>query len=103
MIRKRTKNELIRQYGEGKNGVIGKHEFSITKERIKDITEAGEQTMRWDVIDNVIETDQHLFIAFHALSEAYIIPRRAFEHDADFIQFAETARMYHQAATESKV
>jgi heme/copper-type cytochrome/quinol oxidase subunit 4 len=102
MIGKRTRKELLRRYGQAKNGVIGEHEIFITKECIKDVTEVGEETIRWDVIDNVLATDQYLFIAFHASSQAHIIPRRAFENDADFIKFTETVRTYHQTAMESK-
>jgi len=103
MIRRRVRKELLKTYLPGKNSVTGNHEITITPELIKSVGEMGEDIIRWDVIDNVVATEQHLFLTFHISTQAYIIPRRAFENDTGFDKFAETARTYHQAATESKV
>jgi hypothetical protein len=103
MIIKRIKKEVIKRYGRGRNDVVGKHLFSITVERIKDITEMGEQVTPWDVIENIVTTDHYLFIIIRDSSNAYIVPRRTFINDSSFMKFAETARTYQQSATESGV
>jgi hypothetical protein len=101
MIQKRIRKELTRRYGQDRNDVIGKHEFSITQEEIKDSTEMGEQMTRWDVIEDVVETDKYLFILLHGLAEAYIIPKRAFADEAGFTQFKDETIKYHQVIKEA--
>lgn len=98
---KRIRKELARRYEKGRSDVIGKHEFSITQEDIKDSTETGEQVIRWDVIEDIVETDKYLFILFHGLAEAYIIPKRAFADEAGSNKLKEEAMKYHRAAKEA--
>jgi len=93
--------EVSKRYGQGRNDVIGKHEFSITQEDIRDSTEMGEQITRWDVIEDIVETDKYLFILFHGLAEAYIIPKRAFPDEAGSNKLKEAVMKYHQAAKEA--
>lgn len=95
--------EVSKRFGQGRNDVVGKHELSITQETIKDSTEMDEHMIRWDVMEDVVETDQHLFIILHGLVEACIIPKRAFPDEVSFTKFKEEAIKYHQAAQEAQV
>ena len=101
-IEKRIRKELTRRYGQGRNDIIGKHGLSITKEALKDSTEMDEHMIRWDVMEDVAETDQHLFIILHGLAEACIIPKRVFADEVGFQQFKKEAIEYHQAAKEAQ-
>jgi hypothetical protein len=97
-----TKKSIIKNvtalYSTGKNGTTGKHHLSITPEYIKWIDEEGEGTTRWDIIEQVVTTDQYLFIIKRPSLIAITIPRKAFADDAAFNQFYETAKKYHQAS-----
>ena len=84
-----------------KHNYAGKHVFSITPEYIKDIHESGEVIRHWDIIDNIDTTDQYLFIILKPGSSAFIVPKKAFNDDASFNQFVETAKEYHQSSINS--
>jgi hypothetical protein len=99
LIRKRISKEVISRYNKGKNDVIGKHEFSITPDKIHDFTEVGEQGSSWDIIESIASTEQYLYFIMRGSQGAYVIPKKAFTDDAAFNQFAETAKNYHQEAT----
>jgi hypothetical protein len=97
-IRKGITKEAVRRYSEGKNNAIKKHQLSITPDKLSDVTDVDEINVRWEIIENIVSTDQHLFIV-KLPSTAFIIPKRAFGDDATFNLFAETAKKYHQAAS----
>jgi hypothetical protein len=88
---------VARDYGQGRNKLIGKHKLSITPDAVTDITDTGESTTRWNTIGYVSSTDQYLFMLVR-FSSPYIVPRSAFDDEAAFRQFVEGAKAYHQAA-----
>ena len=99
MTRKNVTKEVIRRYSNGKDGVIGKHHVSITPDRMSDITEVAENNIRWDAIEQVVTTDQHLYFLRLSSSIAHIVPKKAFADDTAFNKFAETAKSYLQTAS----
>jgi hypothetical protein len=96
LMRKLLKWAAKRSYGQGPNKLIGKHELSITPDVVTDITDMGESTTRWNAIEYVASTNQHIFMQVRA-SSPYIVPRRAFADGAAFRQFVEAAKACHQA------
>jgi hypothetical protein len=93
--------EMKKRYSTGKNAVMGKHILFITPDNIKSTGESYEDISKWDIIEQVVTTEQHLFIIVRGSEGAFIIPRKAFPDDAAFNLFAETAKEYHQAALAS--
>jgi hypothetical protein len=93
--RKRIDKAIEKAYGKGLNNDIGKHKFSITKDKMRDITDVGESSNSWDIVENVVTSEQHLFILLRG-AKAYIIPRKAFPNKLAFTQFAEQAKLYLQ-------
>ncbi len=77
--------QVDKMYSQGKNTVIGNHKYQISQEGIHDISELDETTTRWDAIDSVVQTDEHLFIIVRPAS-AFIVPKRSFPSDDAFHQ-----------------
>ena len=102
-IESRVRKELVRRYGEGRNDVIGKHTLSVTQDEIRDITEMAEQKTHWNVIEDIVETEQYLYILFTGSAEAYVIPKKACSDETELLQLKETLVKYQQAAKKSPV
>jgi hypothetical protein len=100
--RKRIEKSVDKMYGQGANSDIVQHRFSVTKDKIIDITEMGESSNRWDVVEQVVTTEQHILILLRG-AKAYIIPRRAFLDDASFTQFADKAKLYLREAVSQPI
>jgi hypothetical protein len=74
---------------EGKNiGFLGKSKLRLTEEGIILITEAKEMKSGWKAIENICETEKHIFIFISAV-EAYIVPKNAFENESSKKEFLE--------------
>ena len=100
LMRKGLKGAVVRNYGQRKDKLTGKHKLSIAPDAVTDITDMGESTTRWDAIEWIASTDQYLFMMVRG-SGPHIVPRRAFADDAPFKQFIDTAKAYYQAAIKS--
>jgi len=88
-------------FNQGHIECMGRHEYSITGEGVHDITEFGDSFVNWKAIENVVWTNNHLFILIRPLS-ANVIPQRAFPDDATYNQFAEEVRaIFHISQTNS--
>ena len=79
---------IIKNYGQGKNGVIGKHKYSITREGVHDVTDVDETTIKWDAIENIAQTKNHMFLVIRPMT-ALIIPRKDFSSDSAFNQLVK--------------
>ncbi len=86
------------RYGKGKNDIIGNHKFTITEDQITDKNEKRVSTERWGLIEEILITEQYIFLNMRASMGFYIIPKREFSSDADFNNFAEKAKEFHRAA-----
>jgi hypothetical protein len=95
--RKRIDKLVEKSYGSGANSEVGRHKFSVTKEKVMDTTDMGQSSKRWDVIEKIIANDQYLFFLIRG-AKAYVIPRRAFADESTFKQFAKQAEFYLQEA-----
>lgn len=82
---KKKVNEL---YGHGKDAVVGMHKQSFSSEGVHDITALDESKYKWNAIENIIQTDQYIFILIPP-RQAFIIPKTAFAGDSRFNQFTQ--------------
>jgi hypothetical protein len=96
LVRQSIGRVVARDYSQGQDKLTGKHKVSITADSVTDITDMGESTTRWQAVEWIVSTDQHLFMAVRG-SGPYIVPRRAFNDDASFRQFVDTAKGYQKA------
>ena len=80
-----------------KNSHIGIHKYFISSEGVHDITEFNDTTTKWNVIENIAQTIDHLFILVRPNS-AFIIPKRAFPDDSAFNQNAQDIKGIFQTS-----
>jgi hypothetical protein len=95
-----NRNRLIKTYSQGKNGVVGQHKYSITQGGVHDITAVDVTTIKWDAIENIVQTKTHMFIVVRPLT-ALIVPRSGFSNDSAFSQFVEDTKYLFNKYTES--
>jgi hypothetical protein len=80
-----------------KNNFIGAHKYSVSPEGVRDNDEA---IVKWTAIENIAQTDAHIFILVYP-KKAIIIPKRAFPDDAAIRRFVQDVRDIFQAARKS--
>jgi hypothetical protein len=74
---------------EGKNiGFLGQWKLNLTEESITLTTEAKDMKSDWKAIENISETEKHVFIFISAV-KAFIIPKGAFENESSKKEFLE--------------
>jgi hypothetical protein len=82
-----------RTYAVGKNaGLLGPHTVELTEEGIVERTPVRELKVKWEAMERVAHSDQHLFLwtsGFNAL----VLPRRAFESEDALKAFTAHAAM----------
>ena len=82
-----------RTYASGKNvGLLGSHTVELTEEGVVERTPVRELKVKWQAVERVASSEQHLFIwtsGFNAL----VVPRRAFESEDALKAFAAHAAM----------
>ena len=84
----RTRTAARRLLGEGRNeGFYGECEVILEPEGIRETRPSGSTTRNWSAVERVAVTPQHLFVYTSGI-EAFVVPRRAFDTDADFSRFA---------------
>jgi hypothetical protein len=91
------KSAVLKSYSQGKNRLVGKHEFIITPTELTDITDTGETKTRWYTLGYAETIDQYLFMTVRG-SGPHIVPKRAFPNNEAFRHFAESAIAYYQAS-----
>tara|TARA_A100001391_G_C5052112_1_gene273753 strand:+ start:630 stop:1181 length:552 start_codon:yes stop_codon:yes gene_type:complete len=93
-IRWRTRQMTNRLLSEGQNnGFYGPCELELGSDSLTETRRSGTTTRSWDAVERVEYTASHLFIYTSGI-EAYVVPRRAFSHESEFMVFlnAITAR-----------
>jgi hypothetical protein len=91
--RKRALSKLVNQSEQVLKGGFSKQKLSVTDEGMVYKTSSGESNFKWDKLENVINTDQHLFLIIHSFG-AVIVPKRAFATDPDFQQLMTLVKTY---------
>jgi hypothetical protein len=91
--RKRALSKLVNQSEQVLKGGFSKQKLSVTDEGMVYKTSSGESNFKWDKLENVINTDQHLFLIIHSFG-AVIVPKRDFVTDPDFQQLMTLVKTY---------
>jgi hypothetical protein len=79
-------------------GVFGRHVFSISEDGFHERTEVNESIQKWSGIQAVYRTRSQIMIRFSGYL-FHIIPRRAFESEADYRSFGDKVYEYWQQST----
>jgi hypothetical protein len=80
-----------------KNNFIGAHKYSVSLEGFRDNDEA---IVKWTVIENIAQTDAHIFMLVYP-KKAIIIPKRAFPDDAAVNRFMQDVKDIFQTARKT--
>jgi len=95
-VKKLVVKRISKLLNEGStNGILGKHTFTINKDGMVYATEYNES--KCSLIEQIVETDQHIFIYISSLV-AYIIPKRIFknaEEKSDFLSELDIFKKVH--------
>jgi hypothetical protein len=86
IIRKRASKML----NEGRNtGMLGKQSIELTEDGIVKTNESSESKSKWNIVENIVETKDYIFIYISAVM-AYVIPTRAFSDNEEKGNFVNT-------------
>ncbi len=98
--RKRAGLNLMRKLmSDGANrSYFSRKRLTIKKEGLRSESAVGDGFLKWEGIEGVVRTAEHLFV-YETSASATIIPRRAFSNAAEFEEFATAAERFHQAVS----
>ena len=78
-----------RMLKEGRNkGFYGDCTLALETDGIHETKSNGKSIRNWAAVEQIVITSQHLFV-YTSGTEAFVVPRRAFESDSDFSSFAQ--------------
>jgi hypothetical protein len=90
IIRKDMQRRVSKVLAEGNNkGMLGAHTLILDKDGVLEITTHNESKTKWEAIENIIESENHIFIFFSSMA-AYIVPLRVFKSSNEKNIFLET-------------
>lgn len=82
----------------GRNtGMFGQRKMIVSPREIGCEHDHGHSVTYWSGIDRIETSPEHAFF-FVSATNAFIIPKRHFNDEAEFDYFVETARAYHEEA-----
>ena len=93
ILRRRIRKTARKAYSY-KNNLVGNHRYNISAEGIRDNDEA---IVKWTAVEDIVQTDKHLFILVHP-KKAIIIPKRAFPDDSAFSHFTQDIKTIFQTS-----
>jgi hypothetical protein len=82
ILKRRIRKSAHRVYNH-QNNFIGNHKYTVSAEGISDNEDA---LVKWTAVEDIVQTDTHLFILVHP-KKALIIPKRAFPDGAALNRF----------------
>jgi len=101
-IRFRTRQMSNRLLSEGQNnGFYGKCELHVGADGLTETRPSGSTTRNWSSVERIVTTPHHLFVYTSGI-EAYVVPRRAFDSDAEFNELASVIAEQSGVAIESR-
>jgi|ERR1700726_881176 len=80
-----------------RSGVLGKHDYSLTEEGLREVTEVNDSLQKWNGIQDIIALPRYIFFRINGYL-FHVIPRRAFASEEQFYAFTEKARALREAA-----
>lgn len=88
-IRWRTRQMSNRLLSEGQNKEFyGECELEAGQEALTETRPSGSTIRNWTSVERVVTTPSHLFVYTSGI-EAYVVPRRAFQHETEFRAFVD--------------
>ena len=96
-MRNQIGKNVIRMHSKGVNADIGKHKFDISPEGIHEFTELGDSATNWKAVENIVKTNEYVYIHIRP-SSAAIIPKRVFSNESAFDQFAQDIKRIFEAS-----
>jgi hypothetical protein len=98
LARRRMRRAVANLYREGSNrALLGPRRLRLSPSGIRHSSELIETTAKWAAVEK-IETNEQYACLYIAAAQAYIVPRRAFSDEAQFLSLVELARRYRQQA-----
>lgn len=87
-----TKRRIIKMINEGDNSSIyGMQSITLTDTGIEQESHTGESRTAWHAIERIDETEEYIYIYIGTMN-AYLVPNRAFEDDAQRAEFLRILR-----------
>lgn len=74
-----------------RSGVLGHHHYEILDEGLRESTTANDSLLRWQGIHALKQLESYLLV-FQTPHLVHVLPRRCFEHPADFVMFGSVIR-----------
>ncbi|HXT59738.1 MAG TPA: YcxB family protein [Pirellulales bacterium] len=98
LVRRQMRRSLVNLFREGSNrALLGTRRLRLLPSGITDSSELIETTAKWAAVEK-IETNEEYACLYIAAVRAFLVPRRAFGDEAQFLSFVELARRYRQQA-----
>jgi hypothetical protein len=88
--------------GDRNRAMLGARRLRISRVGLSDSSELLKTSAKWAAVER-IETNAGYAYLYIGAAQAYVIPRRAFNDDAQFLAFVELARRYWREATGGTV
>ncbi|WP_273130862.1 YcxB family protein [Bacillus weihaiensis] len=84
-----VKKNAKKMLKEGKNdGIVGKHEMTLSEEGISDHHSTGETKVNWSGIQEFKEDSDYIYL-YNSSVSSYIIPKRDLEEQEEFKAFID--------------
>jgi hypothetical protein len=97
--RKRALNRLVKKSTQVLKGGSSKQKLTVTDQGMVYRTSSGESDFKWDKLESLVNTGQHLFFMVHGFG-AVIVPRRAFTTEMDFQQLLNLVKTHFTKVEE---
>lgn len=95
-LRRSMKKKVARMVLENQDGgITGRHKLSLKSDAVTDQAGSGKTKTRWADVHKLVATNSYLYIYIGDTS-AHIVPKRAFESEAEFRKFVDTAMRYYK-------
>jgi len=91
--RKKALSNLVKESERVLKGGTSQQKLTVTDEGMVYKTPSGESNFKWDKLESLVNTGQHLFFMVHGLG-AVIVPRRAFTTEMDFQQLLNLVKTH---------
>jgi hypothetical protein len=94
LLKKWKKKLILKQLSEGDNkGLLGKTRLEFNDQGIFGESESTRLKLNWDIVNNIEETEDHIFIYVSTVS-AITIPKRSFKKKSEIKKLRKELNQY---------
>ena len=97
-IRYKIRKQAARYYGNSPNDVICKHKVLLSSNGMTDITDMGQSTTQWSLIEKMVSTEKYIFFTITGGLRAHIIPKAIFSDETLLNHFIAEVEQYRKEA-----